>query len=174
MSVLLLAGQIGAGKSTVARHIAQSSSSRLISVRAELAHTLRIVSTDRALMQERAAQLDIDSNGYWLVRCLSKHWTIDEDLVVDSVRTVRQVNAVRREFDATYIAYLEATEDTRRIRYSLGRGTDLMKAAASFDLANQHSTEKHVKNLYKLANFVVQTDEIPPEEIASILIGKLR
>lgn len=173
MSVLLLAGQIGSGKSTVAGYIAQSSVSQVINVREELARILQIDSTDRAQMQELAAELDANSDGYWLVECLVTHSMTTENFVVDSVRTVRQVEAVCHEFNGTRIAYLEANEATRRLRYSLGRGTDLMKAAASFDLANQHPTEELVKDLRKFANLVIQTDDLPAHQIASIILGEL-
>lgn len=92
MICVLIAGQMGVGKTTVANLLASEINAVRVSVRQALAEVLGLgeAGGDRRTLQEQGSRLDRRTRGRWLADFLTERMEREEDIVVDSVRTKRQ------------------------------------------------------------------------------------
>lgn len=159
MILILLSGAIGSGKSTIARLLAQHLDAQLIEVRTALAKTTETSASDRGSLQIRGAELEARTQGRWLADYIASH-TEREIIVVDAVRTVRQVAAIQSRFEEVFIAFLDASIRTRRARFEAGRRVDPVKLSSSFDEAMSHPTEVGVAAVKPIADLVLDTETL--------------
>ncbi|CAN5451606.1 hypothetical protein BH10ACT7_BH10ACT7_25060 [soil metagenome] len=172
MKLVLLAGGIGAGKSSAANAASDRAGIIVVKMRGVLSLVTGADPSDRAEMQRRAAELEHQTDGRWLVNYLT---ALPEQgpVIVDAVRTVRQARAAVDAFEYARVIYLDADETNRRQRYELGGAIDQMKATSSFDAAMAHPTELEALRIRDVADRVIDTNSIGVLAVADLLIAEL-
>ncbi len=170
---LLIAGEIGAGKTTIAELLAHIEGGEVVRVRQALVEVLGLRNPDRKTLQEEGAALDQRTNGAWLVDFLFERLA-GSIVLVDSMRTERQTLPVLNHVPDAHLVYLQASVSTRRRRFSEAAANDPVKRFTSFERAMQHPTEQEVQKLRTIAEVVLETDEMTPEEVVSEVQRTLR
>jgi hypothetical protein len=165
--VLIVAGQIASGKTTLAETLTTRGNAHLVRVRGALQETLGGANWDRKRLQREGAALDERTSGRWLLDYLQGRVSDGGRWVVDAGRTRRQVEPVLEEITESNMIYLRAHESTRRYRYGLGQVMDPVKRAMAFDDAMLHPTETEAETLLSMAHFVVDTDDLSVSELAT-------
>jgi shikimate kinase len=171
--IVLVAGGIAVGKTTIAAALAERLDGRVVRVRDALAEVLGRRLDDRGTLQRLGADLDRRTSGRWLAEYLAEAAESAPRLVVDSCRTRRQTEAVLERLPTSRLVYLDAHEDTRRARYALSAATDPIKAGSTYDAAVDHDTERLVALLRPLADTVVETDDLDTEQTVAELLSQL-
>ena len=169
MTMLLLTGGIGVGKTTVAHKICSLTGAQYVGVRAALAGVLHLDETDRAAMQEAGAALDARTDGAWLAEFIEQQVGKHDRLVVDAVRTERQFDAVRNRVPHAKLVFLDAPLSVRRTRFETATLTDEMKASAGFDRSVDHPTEQLVIALRGRADIVLDNSTTTANDTAARL-----
>lgn len=164
---MLLAGAIGAGKTTVAQLSIARWNWSLIAVRQALSDVLAVNPTDRATLQERGAELDRRTNGRWLVEYIEFRIEESRGLVVDSLRTQRQTVPILERISGSLLVYLDARPETRRARFESSRLADPVKRSLDFSEATRHPTELEVASLRPMADLVIETDGLTADEVVA-------
>lgn len=172
--IVLIAGQIGAGKSAVANRLERIASCRVVRAREALQHLLGGANWDRFELQRRGAELDARTNGRWLLEYLESVVTEADRWVLDAARTRRQTEPVLVGLDRARLVYLEATEATRRFRYALGQEADPVKRSTVFEHAMRHNTETEASALRAMSSLVVATDDLSVEQVAAIVCDHVK
>jgi RNase adaptor protein for sRNA GlmZ degradation len=175
MTCILISGEIGAGKSSVARLLASELVGEVVSARLALEEVLSLDSPDRRTLQELGARLDRRTKGRWLYEYLAERSEQGRSLVVDSLRTKRQTLPILENMPDSRLIYLDAGRGVRTKRFDLSARSDAVKRSMSFDLASKHPTERSVHDLRPLAHIVIETDDLDlpttVREIRSRLTG---
>ena len=169
--LVLLAGQIGSGKTTVAVDLSEAGGARLVRVRVALQESLGGDDVDRAELQRRGAELDRRSGGRWLLEYLQRGLEADQRVVLDAARTRIQTEPLLEQIRATVLVYLDATTETRKRRYALGQRTDPVKRSISFAEAMRHPTEVEAITLRAMAHHVVDTNELTVADVVEHISG---
>jgi adenylosuccinate synthase len=163
--ILVIGGQIAAGKTSLAIEFSLQTQGRIIRVREALAELLDLPVDDRVGLQVGGAELDRRSNGRWLCEYVAARSESADVLVVDSVRTLRQGRPLLERLRDTRLVFLSASESTRRARYASALGADPLKASLSFDAAMHHPTELDANAVASIADLIVETDDLTPEQV---------
>ena len=173
MSLILLAGGIASGKSSLASALAERLGAEVVSVRRAL---IDIVGspTDRVSLQREGAALDARTNGEWLADYLETRCTSGTHLIVDSVRTLKQTLPILSRFDSAVLIYLDASESTRFERFESAKSKDPLKRTVSLEDAMLHPTEVGVRALRPFAALVLATDDRDVESVAADVIATLQ
>jgi cytidylate kinase len=174
MAVILIAGAIGSGKTTVAAALALALGGETVRVRNALADVLGVSNSDRIVLQESGADLDRRTNGRWLVEYIERRLEFAPLIVVDSMRTRLQTVPVLESFPSAFLAYLDARPETRRQRFELAKQTDLVKRSLAWTDAMRHPTEAAVAELRPLAHLRIETDGLESDRVVSEIIAALR
>lgn len=170
--ILLLAGPIGVGKSSVVDVLRSTHDFRSIRSGAHLTKLLEQSGAQptRAALVELGDQLDVDTDFEWVVRDVAQVILASDPghsfWVFDSVRKRKQVEHFRRLApQRTFLVYLSANEQTLRSRFdSRSRSSDEL---VSYDTAINTDNEREARSLEGLADTIQQTDDSTPEESAS-------
>jgi adenylosuccinate synthase len=170
VTILLLAGPIGVGKSSVARQLASKHLGQIVSARALLVG-MAGADEDRFSLQSAGQRLDRRTNGRWLLEALGPHAEDRERLtVVDAVRTLRQTEPVLREVTDARLVYLDADQGTRLDRFALAARHDAVKRGTDFARSNAHETERNIRRLKPLAHLVIDTDSLTCDETVGAIV----
>lgn len=170
---ILLAGQIAVGKSSVAREIVTRTGGILSSARSALTESIPLGHPTRRSLQILGQSLDDKTNGSWLFEYVASRHEPEATHVVDSVRTMAQVNAFAEADEFSYLVYLAASVETRRARYSRALGSDPLKAKGAFDTSSDDHLEQRVGRLQPRADLVVPTDHMTPSEVCRRIVEQL-
>lgn len=170
-NVLLLAGPIGAGKSSVVQLLVTTRGFHRISTGSHITKLLesRGAQVTRKAQVELGDKLDLDTDFEWVVRDVARTaltTSPEHSLwVFDSVRKRKQVRHFRRWApNHTFLAYLSASEETLRARFDQrGRASDQY---TDYDTAIDSDNEREARSLSVLADVVLQTDNSSPNEVA--------
>lgn len=171
--IVLLAGGIAAGKTTVAQALVGRFDARLVRVREALSEVTGQRLDDRSALQRHGADLDRRTAGRWLAEYLADASEDSPRLVVDSCRTRRQAEAALDRLPDSRLVYLQAHETTRRARYALSAAADPVKAGSTFDASVDHDTERLVGQLRPLSHLVIDTDGLTPREVVDEIAAAL-
>ena len=173
--ILLLAGPIAVGKSSVVDILSREFGFRKISSGSYLVRLLesRGVEPNREQLIQLGDELDLQTNYEWVVRDAASEalaYHPEQPLwVFDSVRKKLQVEHFRGwAYGRSFLVYLSAEEATLRTRYaSRQRASD---SFTPYDNAVDSDNEREARSLGALADFVQPTDALPPHEIAASII----
>lgn len=176
MICLLLAGEIGCGKTTVANLLAGNLGGTSVRIRQALADVLGVSASDRDALQREGRDLDQRTNGRWLCEYLVEHAGSRQEpvVVVDAMRTERQTLPVLDLVPHSHLVYLEASETVRRRRFELAAINDPVKRSMPFDRAIQHSTEREVVRLRVAADLVVETDDMTAADVCAEITSAIQ
>lgn len=168
MTVILLAGPIAVGKSTVARGVAEQHDAIVLSAR-ELLLALTDADEERRSLQQAGRYLDQRTKGRWLLEALEGRAprTGGRLTIVDAVRTIRQTEPVLNHRDDALLVFLDAADEVRRLRYSSSAQQDRVKREAAFGASNAHPTEQGIRDLKSLAHLVIDTSGLTVGETCS-------
>ncbi len=175
MICVLIAGQMGVGKTTVANLLASEINAVRVSVRQALAEVLGLgeAGGDRRTLQEQGSRLDRRTRGRWLADFLTERMEREEDIVVDSVRTKRQCLPVLELISDSVLIYLDGSVETRRGRFVESAALDSVKQSMPFDRASRYSTEVEVVELKPIAQLAIPTDSLTASEVVEEIIRYL-
>lgn len=172
--VVLISGQVGAGKTTLSDGLRRQYGATVVKTKEVLkdlaARRLRReLPAERAAMQDFGERMDADTNGEWVLSALNRHIEDGkigpEVVVVDAVRILPQVKAVRRTYQfAVKHVHLEAPPNALARRYRDRRDTGL-KEVPKYSDVERNPTESRVAGLRESADFVVDTEQCTPEDV---------
>lgn len=168
---VLLAGPMAVGKSSIGRHL-ESVGFRVAAfgdlVR-RCANERGLDSTDRSVLQDIGRDMHQELGAIGMTRALLDLYPEDAQLVVDGIRHVDVLEALRAAADVTLFAYLTATESVLRDRW-LSRGGD----EEGWRLARSHVVESQHGQLESLADIVLDTSDIEARGVADRIEKALR
>lgn len=173
---VVLSGRVCAGKSTLASQL-QAKAGATITRSKDLIYAL----APRAAAGRRQAQLagqrlDKDTNGRWLADALNERLRNGEQfelLTVDAVRIPQQVHFLRQSGWSVVHVHLEASEGTLTRRYE-SRAQANAGELSSYRELSKNWTERHVDELRKLADVVIDTDRCSAEDVFARVIARLQ
>jgi adenylate kinase family enzyme len=165
MHSLALSGDMASGKSSVASLLsarygyAIGSFGQLIRREAKRRH----LGQDRRTLQALGQELLADLGAVGLVDELLA--TVQEPVVIDGVRHIEVLAALRERLPELLACYLSASAGTLDERWS-DRGDDCDRVEAS-----RHATEQELDALRAGADIVLATDGVAPAVVARLLIA---
>ena len=157
-SLIVVAGQIASGKTTLAAGLSNRAAYEHLRVRQVLRELLGGSDWDRDRLQREGASLDVRTSGRWLMEYVIERMERSPLLILDSGRTRRQVEPILEGLSNVALVYLDASEGARRARYAKAAGIDPLKRGVSFGAAMAHETEREAKDLRAMSHLVVDTD----------------
>jgi adenylosuccinate synthase len=166
--IVILSGQIGTGKTTLAKNLESEFGFWHVKTKEFLKARSQELQLERAALQSLGEKLDRRTAGTWVVEDLEKlarQSPSSQPIVLDSVRHPGQIDSIRSAYGRKVIhIHLEADMAELEIRYQQRIGTDI-KELSSYKLAHQNRTERMVNRLSKLADVVIRTDRCTPEDV---------
>src|SRR5581483_4693270 len=166
--IVILSGQIGTGKTTLANKLESEFDFCHIKTRDFLRSHCEELQLERAALQALGEKLDRRTGGAWVLEHLEKlSVKLPEcrSIVLDSVRHPGQVTALRAAYGRKVIhIHLEADFAELETRYKHRPLTEI-KELASYTLAKQNKPERTVNRLSKLADVVIRTDRCAPDDV---------
>ena len=165
--VILLSGPVASGKTSLARKLVSNYRYELFKTRS-LIQSMTGSETERAQLQGAGELLDRRTRGRWVADALAREVArLDDEasVVVDSVRIKTQVDAIRDAFGPRVVhIHLTAPIAVLARRYRSRRSSKL-KELQSYDAVRQDPTERHVGDLEKAADIVIDTQRNTPEDV---------
>lgn len=166
--IVLLSGSVSSGKSTLAERLKGQFGFELIKTWQLLHHLHPDVPLDRQSLQDLGEELDRKTNGEWVVRGL-QHYVNQHDadalIIVDAVRILDQIKAVRRGYGAIVKhIHLSAPQEVLEKRYSKRKRHDI-KELASYEEVLKSETERNVPDLAGKADIDVDTARCTAEDV---------
>jgi shikimate kinase len=173
--IVLLAGPIAVGKTSLAEGISESLPAELIRVRVVLSEMIGVPLNDRRRLQIEGAAFDIRTGGRWLLNYLQDSDVTDSNrhMVVDALRTIRQTEPLLLGLSESILVYLAASEAVRAHRYRAGAQGDPLKRDLTFRDALRHETEARSAELASLAHIFIETDGLTAAEVLAEVMGRL-
>jgi len=121
---------------------------------------------DRMALQAMGDGLDKTTSGRWVLDALSQAERAVADakiFVVDSVRTIGQIDHIRGAYGPVTHLHLTAPPDVLRQRYN--KRYHRKKGVPSYDEAKKNSTEQNIGNLTEVADIVIDTNRCEKEDV---------
>jgi adenylosuccinate synthase len=170
-TIVLLSGPVCAGKSTLARSLAERYASYgVVHVRTHVILREADPSTEnsREALQALGEKLDKRTKGEWVREALDKiiyNGRKDDVIVVDAVRIPDQIEAVRRAYGRRVVhVHLTAPLAELEQRYA-GRSSLDLKEFGSYAKVRQDRTEARVEELARLADVVVDSKQCTKDDV---------
>lgn len=169
-TILVLSGQVGAGKSTLARALSKRYDGHVISTHQLLRDRVGSrIQDERGAMQRAGERLDRRTDGRWVLeqaRPLVAAMPTDALVIVDAVRIKAQVDALRDAYGTSVIhVHLTAPLEVLRKRYGRRRGHRGFTELSSYDEVRASATERQVRTLLEDADVAIDTDRCTPQDV---------
>ena len=151
------------GKTTQANLLRDRLGARVIYVRDLLRE--RGAAADRSSLQEIGSRLETSTRGAWLAQAAAEVIRTYPGLVVlDSVRTLRQLERLRNIPTQSVLIYLTASRAalTRRFNQRVAQGSI---EPDSYALATAHKTERDVEAIAPFADGLIDTTSTNPRQV---------
>jgi cytidylate kinase len=169
-NILGIAGQIGSGKSSLARELCKRLNGKLISfgsfVRSEA--NRRGIRIDRAALQRLGEDLIAELGPDEFVRQVLYSDSITSSIVIDGIRHVEIWQAIRSIAPGSILVYLDVPDEIRIARLQQRDNLDI----DSIKLAMLHPMEKNIPLLRQYSNLVLFDDSI--ESMVAHVIALVR
>jgi adenylosuccinate synthase len=166
--IILLSGQVCAGKSTLARLLAE----RFRAIHLRTGECLQLMMPDvpkeRRALQEAGEKLDRETGGRWILDAVRKSTDEAADdavVVLDSVRIGAQIEAVKSGYgNRVFHVHLDAPIEELSRRYD-ERGSTGLRELKSYQEVLANETEQHVNDLGDFADVRIATERCRPVDI---------
>jgi cytidylate kinase len=159
---LVLAGPLCSGKTTLAEALAKARGAKIVSARAELRRLG--AGEDRLDLQSFGAAVEQRTAGAWLASAVRTGDDQSVPVIVDSARTVKQIEALRALRTDAVVLYLTASLDERKRRYEAR--DDPVDKSRPFDSVVSGELGQ-IEALVAHADFQVETDDKVPDDVTS-------
>jgi adenylosuccinate synthase len=167
--VIAISGRIGAGKTTLATHLAADMPATLVRTRDLLHQAAGSTHIGRVDLQVFGRRLDVQTDGRWVADAVraeggvARRW-----VVVDAVRISPQVEALR-QFADTFHIHLTAPTDVLAARYVQKQERPQKYVEVSAD-----PTEMRVDTLMAVADLVLDTQVLDADRVRALALEALR
>jgi adenylosuccinate synthase len=165
---VILSGRVCTGKSTLAKHLAEDFKLKHVKTVDFLKSLGKDVEHERGALQAFGERLDRKTNGSWVCDELLKAergFSEDEIIVVDSLRILGQIEAIRRGFGPRVIhIHLDAGLGELARRYAARNSRDI-KELPSYEDVQKNKTERNVPKLKDFADVVIETDRCTEKDV---------
>ena len=169
-TVLVLSGEVGAGKSTLTARLVERYDAHRISTHELLSQRLgsRAVE-ERGALQAAGERLDRRTKGAWVrdaAQPLIDQLPLDALVIIDSVRIKGQLDALRESYGRrlTHL-HLRAPLQALEERYAVRARSTKFREFASYDEVRANRTERNVRKLADDADIVIDTDRCTPLDV---------
>jgi adenylosuccinate synthase len=172
--IVLLTGRVSAGKTTLCNELEKRFDAKPVKTNELIRNRAGSIEAERGAMQRFGERLDRRTQGAWVCEDLTR---IIEDLpedkrdnaviVVDSVRIVRQIEAIRKAYGPKVVhIHLEADVDELARRYELRKQkSPKYREFPSYSDLSTSRTEARVKLLARTADLVINTQRCTPNDV---------
>ena len=176
--VILLSGPVSSGKSTLARGLTQRYNMSICKTSELLQRRVKKeLSRNRKVLQSEGDRLDRTTRGRWVIEALSaelREAPTTTAVIVDSVRRVEQIQAIREAFGPIVIhVHLTAPveELTRRYRE---RRKFRMETHFDYSEVRENKTEQQIETLAEVADVVIDTNRCTEDDVLVRTSGHLK
>jgi adenylosuccinate synthase len=169
-TIIVLSGRVSAGKSTLAAGLEKQFGAHVLSTKELITEAAKgRIEAERGAHQRYGDQLDRKTGGAWVANALTRKVESlpnDAFVVVDSVRIVEQVRAIRRAYGRRVVhVHLEADLTVLAKRYKLKQRQIKFREFNSYSDLSNNKTEKRVEGLSQTADVVINTDRCTREDV---------
>lgn len=166
--IVILSGRVCTGKSTLAKHLAKDFKLKHVKTVDFLKVLGKHIEHERGALQAFGERLDRRTKGAWVCDELLKEergFAEDEIIVVDSLRILGQVEAIRKGFGNRVIhIHLDANLAELGRRYTARNNRDI-KELPSYEDVQKNKTERNVPKLASVADVVIETDRCTEQDV---------
>ena len=166
--IIILSGKVGSGKTTLADQLAAAFDLTRLKTRTFLRERAVGVPAERGALQKFGERLDRKTKGAWVQQGLQRAadaLPLDAVIIVDAVRILGQVNAIRKAYGRrVFHVHLEASDEELARRYR-ERVSDEIKELRNYAEVQRNKTERNVPKLAKVADVVIRTDRCTPQDV---------
>lgn len=170
--VVGLSGPIAVGKTTLSRLLGDGGWI-VLDVRRYLANTMRVdLARDREALARRGDELSRSTQGQWMLDAIIavSGERLGVPVVIDAVRRRMELSALRSHFGGALThAYLEARTGVLEQRYHDREG-DFLYERTPYHVAVASSAERELPRLKALADFTLDTSDIPADAVAARIL----
>jgi cytidylate kinase len=165
--ILILAGRLCAGKTTVARIMLERLPAQVLSAR----ETLQVLGSagNRDSMQVFGAELEERTGGTWLAEAALALPLKPDLIVVDSARTPEQAEALRALSTNSFLVCLCASDAERKRRFA--NRADRVDIGKSFEMVDLRDIAE-VDEIQLHADLVIDTDAVEAEDVAETVLKR--
>lgn len=181
LRIVVVSGPVGAGKSTLVQALTAKFAAMTVRTQSLMADEADLAGTvmrqERRWMQEFGEWLDRDTEERWVAQGVSKRVAAVQEpvrlVIVDAVRTVRQVDALRDAFGGRVRhIHLHAPKAALAERYERREGSGL-EELATYEEVVANSTESRIRELEADADVSIDTDRSTPRDVLARAIAAL-
>jgi adenylosuccinate synthase len=173
--LVLVSGPVGAGKTTLSEALARTFALHVIKTRALILSMTR-TREERADLQVAGERLDRKTRGQWVAMAIQRQieeFPDESEVLVDSIRIQKQVNAIRAAFGArVFHIHLTAPEPELARRYT-ARQARSDREMASYAEVRRNRTERAVEDLAGIADVVIDTQRCTPDDVVARVASHL-
>lgn len=170
--IVALSGAVGSGKSTLAYGLKDSYGASILATR-EIIQRASSKSHTRLELQKAGDNLDRDSGYRWVAEAAAELVTSTDFVVVDAVRRMEQVEALRVAFPATLVhVHLTAPIPELKVRHDARRKGD-EREPASYEDVRKNQTERNIDRLGRDADIEIDTARNRPTDVLVRVAGRL-
>lgn len=171
---VVLSGRACAGKSTLAVQLRDKASAILVDSDDLINEELSNLGKGRRPFKNPGQRLDRETGGRWLSDALNRRLMSGQQvdlLVVDAIKIPAQVQFLRQSGWVVTHVHLHAGYETLDRRYDGYQCEDKPQTYAEF---SRRWSERHVQELAKLADVVIDTDRCSAEDVFARTIARLQ
>lgn len=171
---VVLSGRVCAGKSALATQLQSKAGATLIRAKELIQEQSTSKDGDSRHLQSTGQRLDRATGGRWLADALNRRLMNGEKfdlLVVDAVRIPQQVHFLRQSGWAVTHVHLDASTPALEKRH---RSLHRESKGSSYQDFSAKWSERHVNDLAKLADVVIDTDRCNADDVFARVIARLQ
>lgn len=168
--IIVLSGRVSTGKSTLANALQEHFDARILSTKNVIIDAANGgLDLERTSLQRRGDALDRKTGGAWVASALTRlvgSLAPNAVVVVDSVRIIEQVHAIRRAYGPRVVhVHLEATPAVLAERYKRKQRQRKFRELGSYADLSTNRTERLIDGLAPTADVVINTERCTKADV---------